>query len=134
MKKKITNRLMKLYARRSGIPVEPLGDLGWIVPTRDPEQIPPISITEFNGNVLFNVLPVVTLSNRNKRPAVMQRLLELNARHPLVCYALEVDWQVLLWTVYPVELFSYALFETGVGAIQQALSEDLPALRKMLGK
>jgi hypothetical protein len=111
--------------------VEPFGDLGWLIPSADPDRMPPINLTEWEGNVLLNVLPVVTVDRREARAAVAEQLLRLNAKRPLVKYALEEEWQVLLWVAFPADAFNYRLFAAGLAALQEALENDHPMLEKL---
>lgn len=131
---RLTKRIVNSYARRAGVVAEPLGNLGWVIPSRDLDAFPPIGLTEHNGNVIISVLPLLTLNQAAQRSTVMEELLKLNARRPLIAYALEENWNILLWAVYPADALTYPLFEAGLRAIRDAVAEDLPALRKLAGE
>jgi hypothetical protein len=127
----LTEEAVTEYANRAGVDVHPFDDLGWLLIAGDPAWLPPISLTEWEGNVLLNVLPVVTVGSTTARPSVAERLLRLNAERHLIKYALEEEWQVLLWTAYPAKEFTYELFAAGLAAMCDALENDISELQKL---
>jgi hypothetical protein len=119
------------WTQRLDYPAAAIGDLGWLVEVGDPDVVPPVNVNVFGANVLMNVAPVIEAPPRSRRAAVAERLLRLNAERPLVSYALEEDWVVLLWAAVPADHVSFELFAVMLHAIREALLEDLPIVRQL---